>query len=97
MSNSTINCYLYISYIRYVFLYLVSKLWEQKDFPDVTLVSADSRQMEAHRGILAASSPFFRNILLANPHPKPLLYLSNVDLARLTSILQFIYVGQVGG
>ena len=72
------------------------KLWEQKDFTDVTLVSADSNQTEAHRGILAASSPFFRNILLKNPHPKPLLYLSNVDQARLTSILQFIYLGQVG-
>ena len=74
----------------------LSKLWKQKDFTDVTLVSTDSNQTEAHRGILAASSPFFRNILLKNPHPKPLLYLSNVDQARLTSILQFIYLGQVG-
>ena len=73
----------------------LSKLWEQRDFPDVTLVSADHSQAEAHRGILAASSPFFRSILLKSPHPKPLLYLGNVDQARLTSILQFIYLGQV--
>ena len=73
----------------------LSKLWEQRDFTDVTLVSADDQQMEAHRGILAASSPFFKNILLKNPHQKPLLYLGNVDQARLTSILQFIYLGQV--
>ena len=73
----------------------LSKLWEQRDFTDVTLVSKDDQQMEAHRGILAASSPFFKNILLKNPHQKPLLYLGNVDQARLTSILQFIYLGQV--
>ena len=74
----------------------LSKLWDQRDFPDVTLVSADGKnQIEAHKGILAASSPFFRNILLKNPHPKPLLYLGNLDQARLTSILQFIYLGQV--
>ena len=74
----------------------LSKLWDQRDFPDVTLVSTDSNHIEAHKGILAASSPFFRKILLKNPHPKPLLYLGNVDQARLTSILQFIYLGQVG-
>ena len=71
------------------------RLWEQRDFPDVTLLSGDGHQLEAHRGVLAASSPFFRDILMKNPHSKPLLYLGNVDQVRLASILQFMYLGQV--
>ena len=37
-------------------------LKEEKDFADVTLVCAEG-QVEAHKVILAASSPFFKKIL----------------------------------
>ena len=37
-------------------------LKEEKDFSDVTLVCAD-QQVEAHKVILAASSPFFKKVL----------------------------------
>ena len=35
----------------------------ENDFADVTLACEDGRQIEAHKVILAASSPFFQNLL----------------------------------
>ena len=46
-----------------------ANLKEDKEFADVTLVCEDDQQVEAHRVILAASSPFFENILKKNRHP----------------------------
>ena len=38
-------------------------LKEDKDFNDVTLVCEDGQQMEAHKVILASSSPLFQRLL----------------------------------
>ena len=67
---------------------------ESKDFFDVTLVS-DERQVEAHKVIISACSPFFRDILRRNPHQHPLLYLKGVKHRELESVLDFIYHGEV--
>ena len=40
----------------------LGSLKENQDFTDVTLVSEDGLQVEAHKVILAASSPFFRDL-----------------------------------
>ena len=50
-------------------------LRDDVDFSDVTLASEDGQQVEAHKVILAASSPFFKNMLQKNKHPKPLIYM----------------------
>ena len=50
-------------------------LRNDKDFTDVTLACEDGQQMEAHKVILAASSPFFEKILQKSKHPHPLIYL----------------------
>ena len=42
-------------------------LREEKDFFDVTLACDDSSQVAAHKVILAACSPFFREVLRRNP------------------------------
>ena len=67
---------------------------ESKDFFDVTLVS-DERQLEAHKVIISACSPFFRDILRRNPHQHPMLYLRGVKHRELESVLDFIYHGEV--
>ena len=67
---------------------------ESKDFFDVTLVS-DERQLEAHKVIISACSPFFRDILRRNPHQHPLLYLKGVKHRQLESVLDFVYHGEV--
>ena len=68
-------------------------LFDQADFSDVTLVSEDQKQISAHKVILASGSPFFKNIFLLNPHPKPLIYLK-VKFSDLQGIVRFVYTGQ---
>eukprot|EP00092_Neocalanus_flemingeri_P015457 GFUD01016734.1.p1 GENE.GFUD01016734.1~~GFUD01016734.1.p1 ORF type:complete len:354 (-),score=90.17 GFUD01016734.1:152-1213(-) len=70
------------------------ELREEKDFFDVTLACDDS-QIQAHKVILSACSPFFRNVLRRNPHQHPLLYLKGVKYQDLLSVLNFMYNGEV--
>jgi hypothetical protein len=67
---------------------------EEKDFFDCTL-SCGSRQIQAHKLILSACSPFFRSILKQNPHQHPLLYLKGVEFTDLQAVLNFMYHGEV--
>jgi len=70
------------------------ELREDKDFFDVTL-ACDDEQIQAHKVILSACSPFFRSILKRNPHSHPLLYLRGVKYSDLLSVLNFMYHGEV--
>jgi len=70
------------------------ELRDDKDFFDVTL-ACDDNQLPAHKVILSACSPFFRNILRKNPHQHPLLYLKGVKYKELQSVLNFMYMGEV--
>jgi len=70
------------------------ELRDDKDFFDVTL-ACDDEQISAHKVILSACSPFFRNILRRNPHQHPLLYLKGVKYSDLQSVLNFMYHGEV--
>merc|ERR1719483_1784113 len=70
------------------------ELREEKDFFDVTLACDDS-QIQAHKVILSACSPFFRNVLRRNPHQHPLLYLKGVKYKELLCVLNFMYQGEV--
>jgi len=70
------------------------ELREDKDFFDVTLV-CDEGQIQAHKVILSACSPFFRTVLKTNPHQHPLLYLKSVKYTDLLSVLNFMYHGEV--
>jgi len=70
------------------------ELREDKDFFDVTL-ACDDEQIQAHKVILSACSPFFRTILRRNPHAHPLLYLKGVKFTDLQSVLNFMYHGEV--
>ena len=53
-------------------------LRENADFADVTLVCKDGQKMEAHKLILASSSPVFQNILKGNQHAHPLVFMRAV-------------------
>ena len=70
------------------------ELREDKDFFDVTL-ACDDDQIQAHKVILSACSPFFRKVLRRNKHEHPLLYLKGVKYADLVSVLSFMYHGEV--
>jgi len=70
------------------------ELREDKDFFDVTL-ACEEKQIEAHKVILSACSPFFRAVLRKNPHSHPLLYLKGVKYSDMQSVLNFMYHGEV--
>ena len=44
--------------------------------------------------ILAASSPFFQNLLKRNKHPHPLIYMRGVQSLDLVAIIDFLYYGE---
>ena len=68
---------------------------EDKDFTDVALACEDGQQVEAHKVILAASSPFFQNILKENKQsPHLLIFMRGVKSEDLMAIIDFLYVGE---
>ena len=64
------------------------------DFSDVTLACEDGQQIEAHRVILAASSPFFQNLLKINKQAYPIIYMKGMKSEDLISIVDFLYCGE---
>ena len=70
------------------------RLRDDKEFTDVTLACEDGQQVEVHKVILAASSPFFEKILQRNKHPHPLIYLRGFKSEDLVAILDFLYFGK---
>ena len=70
-------------------------LLEEEDFVDVTL-SAESQTLKAHKVVLSACSPYFRELLKGiNPWQHPVLLLRDVPFLDLHTILEFVYVGEV--
>ena len=69
-------------------------LREDKHFTDVTLACEDGQQLEAHKVILAASSPFFQKLLEQNKHPHPLVYMRGLKSGDLLAIVDFLYFGK---
>ena len=63
---------------------------------DVTLVTEDEVQFQAHKLILSASSQFFKNIF-KKPHQTGtlMLYLSGVHSTQLKLVMDYIYEGEV--
>jgi len=70
------------------------ELREDQGLYDVTL-ACDEDQIQAHKVIIAACSPFFRYVLQRNPHAHPLLYFKGVKLSNLKQVLDFMYNGEV--
>ena len=69
-------------------------LREDVDFADVTLACEDGQQVEAHKVILAASSPFFQKLLGRNKHPHPLIYMRGMKSIDMLAIIDFLYCGE---
>ena len=69
-------------------------LRQDKEFTDVTLACEDGQQVEAHKVVLVASSPFFMNILKKNKHSHPLIYMRGVKPENLMAMVDFFYHGE---
>ena len=62
-------------------------------FSDLTLVSEDYAEYKVNQFVLSACSPVFKEILLENPHPHPLIYLNGVTKNELHNFLHLLYFG----
>ena len=73
------------------------ELREDSEFFDVTLCCDNGIDIvQAHKVILAACSPFFRDILShQKSQQNPLLYLKGICLKDLQAVLEFMYHGEV--
>ena len=69
-------------------------LHKENEFADVTLACDDGQQIEAHKVILAASSPFFQKLLRKNKHPHPLIFIMGMKSEDLVAIVDFLYCGE---
>jgi len=75
-------------------LAVFSNLRDSREFSDVTLVCEGGETLEAHKVILTAYSPLFRNMLKQKQQPNPIIFMHGIKLTNLTSILDFIYRGE---
>ena len=66
------------------------ELREDSDFFDCTLMSCDDEQINAHKVILSACSPLFRNILRKNPSREPVLWMKDVKIRDLQAVPTFM-------
>ena len=62
-------------------------------FSDVTLVTNEG-QIQAHRVILGSISKVFRDILSTLPFPNPVIYMGNMTLSRLKTLVSYVYLGK---
>jgi len=69
-------------------------LREDREFADVTLACEDGLQVEAHKVVLASSSPFFLDLLRRNKHTHPLIYMRGLKSVDLVAMVDFFYFGE---
>ncbi|EDW25865.1 GL14266 [Drosophila persimilis] len=69
-------------------------LRDDEAFVDVTL-ACEGRSIKAHRVVLSACSPYFRELLKSTPCPHPVILLQDVNFMDLHSLVEFIYHGEV--
>ena len=70
------------------------ELRSDTEFADITLACEENQQIDAHKIVLTACSPFFRTILKGNKHSHPLIYMRGLKACDLVAILDFIYQGE---
>ena len=70
------------------------ELREDRDFTDVTLTCGDGQQIEAHKVVLASSSPFFMELLKRNRHSHPIVYMRGLRSEDIVAIMDFLYLGE---
>ena len=70
---------------------------EETDLRDVTLVCDDSQQIEAHKFILSARSPFFKKILASDRYNQQHAFIFFCDYLKsdIEAVLEFLYLGEV--
>ena len=69
-------------------------LRDDADFTDVTLACEDGKEIEAHKVVLAASSPFFKGLFKRSKHAHPLIFMRGMLFENLAAMVDFLYFGE---
>lgn len=70
-------------------------LFQSNALTDVTLVSDDRTVIQAHKVVLTSGSGFFKEFILNNPNPNPLIYMRGLKKEHLQMLVLFLYHGEV--
>ncbi|KAI3364537.1 hypothetical protein L3Q82_011321, partial [Scortum barcoo] len=76
----------------------VHQLWQEGRLSDVTVQvdhQGDVREFRAHQVMLAASSGYFKKILLSQDAARDKLLLSNMNSNDFSKFLEFVYTGKI--
>ncbi|XP_030761600.1 zinc finger and BTB domain-containing protein 11-like isoform X2 [Sitophilus oryzae] len=65
-----------------------------EDFTDVT-IACDGQQLQAHKVVLSACSPYFKELFKANPCSHPIIFMRDVEARHIIALMEFMYVGEV--
>ena len=71
------------------------RLREEEELFDVTLVSEDQTEINAHKVVLSACSEFFRSVVTRKNQGSLVIFLSGVGSDILEMLLDFIYYGEI--
>ncbi|KAB0802098.1 hypothetical protein PPYR_04284 [Photinus pyralis] len=69
-------------------------LRDDEDFTDVT-IACEGQQLQAHKIILSACSPLFKELFKSNPCPHPIIFMRDVEAQHIVALMEFMYAGEV--
>ena len=69
-------------------------MWEAGQLTDVTLAT-EERSFQAHKMLLSACSPYFRQLFLNNPGSRPTVFLKDVPERHMGLLLEYMYQGSI--
>ncbi|XP_022917484.1 protein abrupt-like isoform X1 [Onthophagus taurus] len=69
-------------------------LRDDEDFTDVT-IACDGQRLQAHKVVLSACSPFFKELFKTNPCPHPIIFMRDVEARHIVALMEFMYAGEV--
>ncbi|XP_015839148.1 protein bric-a-brac 1 isoform X2 [Tribolium castaneum] len=69
-------------------------LRDDEDFTDVT-IACEGQRMQAHKVVLSACSPFFKELFKTNPCSHPIIFMRDVEARHIVALMEFMYAGEV--
>jgi len=76
------------------FVTVFTQLFNSESLVDVTL-TADGKQIKAHRVVLSACSSYFKELFISHPCQHPIVLLKDVNFKDLCTVIHFMYYGEV--
>ncbi|ENN70332.1 hypothetical protein YQE_12842, partial [Dendroctonus ponderosae] len=65
-----------------------------EDFTDVT-IACEGQRLLAHKVVLSACSPYFKELFKTNPCSHPIVFMRDVEARHIIALMEFMYVGEV--